>query len=99
MLLCSCSEPDTICCCFLAGAHGAEGYGNVLFAHPEKAAHSNDHSRDATVLVNEHVIDIADLVVGRIINILLVEVGYRGAGGLADEGLRRTGGGWGRLLR
>jgi hypothetical protein len=45
-----------------------------------------------------YVIDIADLIVRRIVNILLVEVGDGGSSGLPNKDLRRTGGRWRRLL-
>ena len=33
-----------------------------------------DHSRNATLLVDQNVIDAADLVIRRVVNILLVEL-------------------------
>jgi hypothetical protein len=83
---------------FLAGAHGAEWNSNVFFAHAKKSTDPDDHGCDTTFLVDQNVIDIADLVVGRIINTLLVEIGHSGAGGLSDEDLRGPSGRWCRLL-
>ena len=54
-------------------------------AHAEEPADSNDHSRNATLLVDQNVIDAADLVIRRVVNILLVEIGHSGAGRLAGE--------------
>jgi hypothetical protein len=65
-----------------------EGNSHVLFAHAEEPADSNDHSRNATLLVDQNVIDAADLVIRRVVNILLVEIGHSGAGRLAEEDLR-----------
>ena len=61
-------------------------------AHAEEPADSNDHSRNATLLVDQNVIDAADLVIRRVVNILLVEIGHSGAGRLAEEDLRWIGG-------
>src|ERR1700719_1455330 len=58
---------------FLAGAHGAEWNSNVLFAHAEKSANANDYGRDTALLVDQSVIDVADFIVRRIVNTLLIE--------------------------
>jgi hypothetical protein len=40
-----------------------------------KPPDANNQGRDTAFLVDQHVIDVADLVVRRVVNILLVEVG------------------------
>lgn len=50
------------------------------FRHDERSADADDQSRDTIFLVDQNVIDIADLVVGGVINALLVEIGHRRAG-------------------
>ena len=59
----------------------AKGYRNMLFAHAQKSADTNDQGAYITGLVDKNVIDIADLIVGGIIDSLLVEVGHGGPGG------------------
>jgi hypothetical protein len=49
-------------------------------------------------LVDQNVINVADLVVRRIVNILLVEIGYRGARRQPGEDLRGPSGRRSRLL-
>jgi hypothetical protein len=63
-----------------------------------KPPDANNQGRDTAFLVNQHVIDVVDLVVRRVVNILLVEVGHGGPGRQPGEDLRRPGGGWGPLL-
>src|SRR4029077_13744446 len=71
-----------------------EGNSHVLFAHAKEPADSNDHSGNATLLVDHNS------TVGRRscyptgVNILLVEIGHSGADLLAEEDLRWTGGKW-----
>src|SRR5882672_7821177 len=54
---------------FLARVEGAEGNRNILFAHAEESADANDQRRDTTFLVDQDVIDLADLIVRRIVNV------------------------------
>ena len=65
----------------------AKGYRNILFAHAQKSADANDQGADVTGLVDKNVIDVADLIVGGIIHILLIEAGHGGPGGQCCEDL------------
>jgi hypothetical protein len=61
-------------------------------AHAEEPADSNDHSRNATLLVDQRVMDAANLVMRRVVDIILIEIGHSAAGRLAEEDLRWIGG-------
>src|SRR6267378_1531032 len=74
---------------FLTRVEGAEGNRNILFAHPEESADANDQGRNTTFLVDQDVIDLADLIVRRIVNVLLVEVGHGGPGRQPGKDLSR----------
>src|SRR5262245_9330400 len=54
---------------------GIEGDGDVLFAHPEKAADADDERGGLALTVDEHIHDLADLAVVGVIDALLVPVG------------------------
>jgi hypothetical protein len=78
---------DQVPIIFLARMNVAKGYRNILFAHAQKSANANDQGADITGLVDKNVIDVADLIVGGIIDILLVKVGHGGPGGQSGEDL------------
>src|SRR5271170_4529516 len=59
---------------------------------------TNDHGRDTTFLVDQNIIDVANLVIGRIIDILLVKIRHRGAGWQPSEDLSGPSGRRRRLL-
>ena len=78
---------------------GMEGNGNVLLACPEKAADADDEGGGLAVLIQEQIQDLADLVVLRIVDVLLVPFSNRhavGRNGGQDLRMRR---GFGRLRR
>jgi uncharacterized protein YjbJ (UPF0337 family) len=90
---------DQVPIIFLARMNVAKGYRNILFAHAQKSANANDQGADITGLVDKNVIDVADLIVGGIIDILLVKVGHGGPGGQSGEDLGGPRGHRRRLLR
>ena len=55
--------------------HRIERDEHVLFARAEEAADADDQRVDLAGLVDQHVLDLSDLVVVRIIDVLLVPVG------------------------
>src|SRR6202034_2760359 len=57
------------------GVNRAKRRGYVLGVHPKEAADRDDDCRDFAALVDKHVDDLTDLVVGRVVDILLVPVG------------------------
>src|SRR5262245_15306673 len=78
---------------------GVEGNRNILFTHAQEAADADDQGCDTTFLVDQNVIDLADLVVRWIINVLLVEVGHGRPNGHPGEDLSGARCHWRRLLR
>ena len=52
-----------------------ERNSDILFAHSEEAADSDHQRDDLAVLVDEHIHDLADLVVLRVIDVLLIPMG------------------------
>src|SRR6266850_7419992 len=84
---------------FLARVEGAEGNRNILFAYAEESADANDQRRDTTFLVDQDVIDLADLIVRRIVNVLLIEVGHGGPGRQPGKDLSGPRSHWRGLLR
>src|SRR6266481_6213556 len=84
---------------FLTRVEGAEGNRNILFAHAEESADANDQRRDTTFLVDQDVIDLADLIVRRIVNVLLIEVGHGGPGRQPAKDLSGPRSHWRGLLR
>src|SRR5262249_45586339 len=63
---------------------------DVLLADAEEAADPDDYRRALAVVIEQHLFDLTDLVVGGIINTLLVPIGDRPSlGRQAGGGLRR----------
>src|SRR4030095_3799783 len=54
-----------------SGPDRIERNGNVLLTHAEEPAHADDQRGDLAVAVDQHVHDLADLVVGRIVDVVL----------------------------
>jgi hypothetical protein len=55
--------------------HRIEGNRDVLFARPKKTADADDERGRFAALIDKHVHDLADLVVLRVIDVLLVPMG------------------------
>src|SRR6266511_640005 len=60
---------------FVRNLDSIEGNGDVLFAHAKEAADADEESARLALAIDEHVHDLADLVVLRIIDALLVPMG------------------------
>src|SRR4029434_7043278 len=60
---------------FVRNLDSIEGNSDVLFAEPKKAADADDERGHLAVAIDKHVHDLADLVVLRIIDALLVPMG------------------------
>src|SRR5436190_18529672 len=54
---------------------GIEGNRDVLFAHPEETADAEDEGSGSALAIDEHIHDLADLTVVRVIDALLVPMG------------------------
>ena len=52
---------------------------HVLLAHAQEAADRHYEGRDLSVLIHQDVADFADLILGRIIDVLFIPVRYRGS--------------------
>jgi hypothetical protein len=59
----------------LRHTQSSEWNADILRAEAQEAADTQNHSRDMTIFVQKNVIDFADRVIGRIIDILLVVFG------------------------
>ena len=55
----------------LRHTQSTEGNADILRAEAQEAADTQNHSRDMTIFVQKNIIDFADRVIGRIIDILL----------------------------
>jgi hypothetical protein len=55
--------------------------GTVLFARAEEPTYPDDERGDLAVAIDQHIHDLADLVVRGVIDVLLVPVGHRHAVG------------------
>jgi hypothetical protein len=60
---------------FVRDSDSIEGNGDLFFAHSKKAADADDECGRFALAIDEHVHDLADLVVLRIIDVLLVPMG------------------------
>src|SRR6185369_16212946 len=56
--------------------HRVERHRHILLAGAQKSANADDERGSLSVLVEQHIHDLADLVVRRIIDILLVPLGH-----------------------
>src|SRR5205823_5378257 len=61
--------------------NGIEGNGDIFLAGPEKAANTDDQRAGFALVIHQDIHDLADLVVVRIIDVLLIPVGNRHAAG------------------
>src|SRR5579871_6836352 len=60
---------------FFLGLHGIERHGDILLAHAEKAADADDQRRYLALLVEQYIVDRADLGLLGVVDGLLVEIG------------------------
>jgi hypothetical protein len=58
--------------------NGIEWNRHVLRVDSEKATDRNDEGVDLALIANQHVDDLADLAVGRVVDVLLVLGGHGG---------------------
>src|SRR4029450_5527457 len=57
---------------FVRNLDSIDGNGDILFAHPKKAADADDERCHLAVAIDKHILDLADLAVVGIIDALLV---------------------------
>src|SRR6476646_11715291 len=52
------------------------GNGDIMLAHTEEAAYTNNHGAHLAVLVQDQLIDVAELFVGLVVNVEAHELGH-----------------------